>query len=155
MGRELINRVSVKKDGVYISTHSSNDTAPFTSYKNNRLTKAFIQDGQKGLDKELLSWGFDYVEFVGRHKSIAPYKKAINKFWENRDNRPLINEINAKTELIDTMFYKRETLDSTGNIRLNDLILERKELEDKKLDIALDTVQYTRDSIISEEMELD
>ena len=28
MSTELINRITVKKDGVYISSHSSNDEAP-------------------------------------------------------------------------------------------------------------------------------
>lgn len=31
MSTELINRITVKKDGVYLSSHSSNDTAPFHS----------------------------------------------------------------------------------------------------------------------------
>ena len=30
MSTELINRITVKKDGVYLSSHSSNDTEPFT-----------------------------------------------------------------------------------------------------------------------------
>ena len=28
MSTELINRITVKKDGVYVSSHSSNDTSP-------------------------------------------------------------------------------------------------------------------------------
>ena len=33
MSTELINRITVKKDGVYVSSHSSNDTSPYHSWR--------------------------------------------------------------------------------------------------------------------------
>lgn len=44
MSYELINRITVKKDGVYISSHSNNDTAPFHSHlKRERKRKVEIK----------------------------------------------------------------------------------------------------------------
>ena len=41
MSTELINRITVKKDGVYISSHSSNDTAPFHSWRCKGLSEVY------------------------------------------------------------------------------------------------------------------
>ena len=58
MSSELINRISIKKDGVYVSTHSRNDTSPYTSVKIEFLTKAYREKGQRGLDKEVVDMCF-------------------------------------------------------------------------------------------------
>ena len=156
MGIELVNRVSIKKDGVYVSSHSSNDTSPFTSNKNNPLTEMYKSKGQKAVDRHLVYLALDgIIEFTGKHKSIAPYNKAIDKFYNDKSNEPLITGLNIKTNKIDDMFYKRQTLDNNGNIKLNDLILERKELKEKKLNIISDMVQDERNKLISQEMEVD
>lgn len=54
MSTELINRITVKKDGVYISSHSSNDTAPFHSWRCKGLSEIYAAEGQKGLDREIV-----------------------------------------------------------------------------------------------------
>ena len=41
MSTELINRITVKKDGVYVSSHSSNDTSPYHSLILSRLVDTF------------------------------------------------------------------------------------------------------------------
>ena len=51
-GVELVNRITVKKDGVYLSTHSRNDTAPYSSHRVGFLSDAYAEGGQKELDKQ-------------------------------------------------------------------------------------------------------
>lgn len=54
MSTELINRITVKKDGVYLSSHSSNDTAPFHSWRCKSLSEIYAAEGQAGLDREIV-----------------------------------------------------------------------------------------------------
>lgn len=79
MSSELINRISIKKDGVYVSTHSRNDSSPYTSVKIEFLTKAYKEKGLRGLDKEVIDMCFYNCELRGNHKSILPYKEAIGQ----------------------------------------------------------------------------
>ena len=62
MSTELINRITVKKDGVYISSHSSNDTAPFHSWRCKGLSEIYAAEGQKGLDREIVCMLYEYAQ---------------------------------------------------------------------------------------------
>lgn len=88
MGYELINRITVKKDGVYISSHSNNDTAPFTSHRIETLSKVYAEEGQKGLDREVFRMIYEYAEFRGSHKSVVRYQRIINSL----ESRELYND---------------------------------------------------------------
>ena len=76
MSRELINRITVKKDGVYLSTHSSNDSAPYYSHRNDRLSDIYAAEGRKGLDREVIRLLYEYAELRGRHKRLDRYRYA-------------------------------------------------------------------------------
>lgn len=76
MSRELINRITVKKDGVYLSTHSSNDSAPYYSHRNDRLSDIYAAEGRKGLDREVIRLLYEYAELRGSHKSLDRYRYA-------------------------------------------------------------------------------
>lgn len=78
MSHALINRISIKKDGVYVSTKSSNVSAPYKSYKIDFLSKAYKKGGQEELDKALLSMFLDNCEARGTHKSVQPFKYLYN-----------------------------------------------------------------------------
>ena len=84
MSSELINRISIKKDGVYVSTHSRNDSSPYTSVKIEFLTKAYKEKGLRGLDKEVVDMCFYNCELRGNHKSILPYKEAIGQVIQGK-----------------------------------------------------------------------
>lgn len=73
MSTELINRITVKKDGVYLSSHSSNDTAPFHSWRCKGLSEVYAAEGQKGLDREIIRMLYEYAELRGTHKSLERY----------------------------------------------------------------------------------
>lgn len=77
MGRELINRMSIKKDGVYISTKSSNCDEPYRAVYNEYLSKAYLNEGILGLDKIMWELLLDYVKIRGNHPSLMKYKRVI------------------------------------------------------------------------------
>lgn len=101
MSRELINRIVIKKDGVYISTHSSNDTSPFYSTKNDFLTDTYNKEGQEGLDKAIIDLCFYNCDLKGNHKSIIPYKVAIGMAIHEKEFIEIRNEYD---ELSDKAF---------------------------------------------------
>lgn len=76
MGMELINRITVKKDGVYLSTHSSNDNCPYHSVRIEHLSEVYKTEGQKGLDREIICMLLNFAALRGNHHSIARYKYA-------------------------------------------------------------------------------
>lgn len=84
MSREYINRISIKKDGVYISHKSSNDDMPYYVSKNDYLTKAYSENGVKGLDRAMMEICSDACVIRGNHKSILKYKYATqsNRYYD-------------------------------------------------------------------------
>lgn len=96
MGYELINRITIKKDGVYISSHSNNDDEPFTSHRIDTLSKIYAEEGQKGLDREMFRMFFEYAQPRGNHKSVKRYEMVL-KFPEvSLLNKKYTNVINEK-----------------------------------------------------------
>ena len=93
MSTELINRITVKKDGVYVSSHSSNDTSPYHSWRCKGLSEIYAAEGQKGLDREVIRMLYEYAELRGSHKSLDRYRYApeahaiYQKFTDQIDDR--------------------------------------------------------------------
>lgn len=77
MSTELINRITIKKDGVYLSSHSSNDTSPYHSFRCESLSEIYAAEGQAGLDREIIRMLYEYAELRGSHKSLARYRYAM------------------------------------------------------------------------------
>lgn len=112
MSCELINRISIKKDGVYVSTHSNNDTSPYHSVKVDFLTEAYRKAGQKELDKEMINMFFYNADYRGNHKSIIPYSRAFEKVMRDKEFleiRKKYNELHNKAFHIANRFdeYKK------------------------------------------------
>jgi len=78
LSTELINRITVKKDGVYLSSHSSNDTSPYHSWRCKGLSEIYDAEGQKGLDREVIRMLYEYAELRGFHKSLDRYRYATD-----------------------------------------------------------------------------
>ncbi len=85
MGVEYINRISYKKDGVYISTKSSNDDMPYHSVKLERITEIYLDKGKSAADLELAHMFMDYCEPRGSHKSLDKFRFLFHskKYHEN------------------------------------------------------------------------
>ncbi len=81
MSKELINRITLKKDGVYLSHKSNNSDESYYSNKVNFLFDAYWRGGQKGLDIEIIKILEEGNELRGNHKSIIPYKRVMQDFY--------------------------------------------------------------------------
>ena len=152
MSSELINRISIKKDGVYISTHSSNDTAPYTSAKMDFLTKVYNENGQRGLDKEIIDMCFSYYQLRGSHKSVIPYSNAINEAINNKNFiniRKEYEELDSKAFSIANRFdeYKNLTEDESKKM-YSELKPKLKKLRDERNEFVADLVERERRKII-------
>jgi hypothetical protein len=97
MSFELVNRISVKKDGVYISTHSNNDTAPFHSVKLKNISEIYIANGGAEWRKKQALIEFvkqfsrdNYLRLVeyksNEHASITELRIAIDAGYLGRKN---------------------------------------------------------------------
>ena len=111
MSTELINRITVKKDGVYISSHSSNDTAPFQSWRCKGLSEIYAAEGQKGLDREIVCMLYEYAQLRGSHKSLDRYRYAIDSLQAQKIYKKYSDMIDERYESLDeadkkTVWYK-------------------------------------------------
>ena len=111
MSTELINRITVKKDGVYISSHSSNDTAPFHSWRCKGLSEIYAAEGQKGLDREIVCMLYEYAQLRGSHKSLDRYRYAIDSLQAQKIYKKYSDMIDERYESLDeadkkTVWYK-------------------------------------------------
>jgi hypothetical protein len=101
MSTELINRITVKKDGVYLSSHSSNDTAPFHSWRCKGLSEVYAAEGQKGLDREIIRMLYEYAELRGTHKSLERYRYAKDTPEARAIYKRYTDQIDARYEQMD------------------------------------------------------
>lgn len=111
MSTELINRITVKKDGVYLSSHSSNDTSPYHSWRCKGLSEIYGVEGQKGLDREVIRMLYEYAELRGSHKSLDRYRYAKDAPAARAIYQRFIDKIDERYEGLDeadrkTVWYK-------------------------------------------------
>ena len=111
MSTELINRITVKMDGVYLSSHSSNDTAPFHSWRCKGLSEIYAFEGQKGLDREIVCMLYEYAQLRGSHKSLDRYRYAIDSLQAQKIYKKYSDMIDERYESLDeadkkTVWYK-------------------------------------------------
>lgn len=90
-----INRLTVRKDGVYVSKKDSDKPGPFQSCLSESFTRIYNEGGQKGLDQNI----FDLVdstliELCGDHPSIKRYKDTLH----SPEAKELFEEYRLKIE---------------------------------------------------------
>lgn len=101
MSTEFINRITVKKDGVYISSHSSNDSMPFHLWRCEGLSEIYAAEGQKGLDREIVCMLYEYAQLRGFHKSLDRYRYAIDSLQAREIHKKYSNRIAERYESLD------------------------------------------------------
>ncbi len=74
MSMTLINRITIKKNGVYMSCRCSNDSRPYRSCRINSLSDIYKKEGQLGLDREIINLIADCGVLKGNHKSVQRYR---------------------------------------------------------------------------------
>lgn len=77
MSVEYINRISFKKDGVYLSTKSSNDDRPYHSVRIDTLSQIYLTEGKEKAEVEIAHMFLDYCEARGSHQSVQKYKNVL------------------------------------------------------------------------------
>ncbi len=101
MSTELINRITVKKDGVYVSSHSSNDTSPFHSWRCRGLSEVYDAEGQKGLDREVVRMLYECAQLRGSHKSLDRYRYATDSPQAYAIYKKYTDQIDVRYEQLD------------------------------------------------------
>lgn len=85
MGIDLIKKVVIEKDGVYVSSHSVNDSSPYQYHRSSFLSDVYREEGQRGLDRTVLSLIYDNAELVPGHPSLQRYLFAIQPGLRQND----------------------------------------------------------------------
>ena len=140
MSSELINRISIKKDGVYISTHSSNDSSPYTSVKMDSLTKTYNENGQRentedlleGVEVELLSTITDSSIQDGENTYMVMKTDENGHYlFEDIPNGDYIVSINYDNSKYNLTQYKKDSVEEKVN---SDFI--EKEINDIRIGVT-------------------
>ena len=125
MGTELIRGVFVRPDGVYLNSKSDNDDRPFNTWKCDSLTDIYRQEGQPGLDREIVRMLYEYAQIQGAHSSVERYRPCLREWGIH--SRPFVQAISAE--------YDRLTQEDKNTVWLPD---------EKKTDAAKAYEQYRR-----------
>ena len=85
MSLTYIEKITIKKDGVFLRTKSANDGKPFETWKSNSLSKTYEREGQKGLDREMLKMFYqEGCQPKGNHTSLERYRYVLEHPEANR-----------------------------------------------------------------------
>lgn len=77
MSTEYIQAVSIREGQVYLTSKSNNDDLPYHTWHCEGLSKVYKEEGQLGLDREILRMLCEYAVLKGSHPSIAKYREAL------------------------------------------------------------------------------
>lgn len=94
MGTSLINRMAIKKDGVYFSSRSSNVRDRYRSFRSSYYTDIYIKEGRKGLDREIIRSLYNFAAIRGHHKSVERYRYATESQKAHDIYKRYIDQIN-------------------------------------------------------------
>ena len=74
---ELIDRMEIREDGVYLFSHFSGNTGAARTWRCEELSAVHEKEGQKGLDREMVNILFEYAQLGDYHKSTARYHQVL------------------------------------------------------------------------------
>ena len=77
MSTEYIRAVSIRRGQVYLTSKSSNDDVPYHAWHCESLSKVYGEEGQPGLDREILRMLCEYAVLKGQDPSIKRYRHAL------------------------------------------------------------------------------
>lgn len=77
MSTEYIRAVSIRQGWVYLTSKSSNDDVPYHAWHCESLSKVYGEEGQPGLDREILRMLCEYAVLKGQDPSIKRYRHAL------------------------------------------------------------------------------
>ena len=77
MSTEYIRAVSIRRGQVYLTSKSSNDDVPYHAWHCESLSKVYGEEGQPGLDREILRMLCEYAVLKGQDPSIRRYRHVL------------------------------------------------------------------------------
>ena len=77
MSTEYIRAVSIRRGHVYLTSKSSNDDVPYHAWHCESLSEVYEEEGQPGLDREILRMLCEYAVLKGHHPSLERYRHAL------------------------------------------------------------------------------
>ena len=77
MSTEYIREVNIREGKVYLTSKSSNDDIPYHTWFCESLSRIYSEEGQQGLDREILRMLCEYATLNGTHPSITRYRHAL------------------------------------------------------------------------------
>ena len=77
MSTEYIRAVSIRRGQVYLTSKSSNDDVPYHAWHCESLSIVYGEEGQPGLDREILRMLCEYAVLKGHHPSLERYRHAL------------------------------------------------------------------------------
>ncbi|MEY8393106.1 hypothetical protein AALA98_17520 [Lachnospiraceae bacterium 45-W7] len=86
---------------MYVSSHSSNDTSPYHSWRCKGLSEVYAAEGQKGLDREVVRMLYEYAQFRGSHKSLERYRYAVDSPVARAIYQKYTDQIDERYERMD------------------------------------------------------
>lgn len=115
MSAELIDRMEIREDGVYLSSHLSGNAATARTWHCEELSEAYKNEGQNGLDREMVNILFEYARLGAYHKSTARYHNVLKLPEVLELKKQYFNRIDAYYESSDKPLkarqYEREMRD--------------------------------------------
>jgi hypothetical protein len=114
MSAEYIRQIAVKKDGVYLTSKSSNDDRPYHEWRCDSLTDIYNAEGQLGLDREIVQMFCEYAAPIGKHSSIMRYLPCLEA--ANRLAGDHVRRLNMAYEELDpkdrTAYHRGKEFDT-------------------------------------------
>lgn len=76
---ELVNRITVKKNRIYVSSRDSEEPEAYRSHYSEALTKIYEEGGQRALDQKIFEMlNRMEIEMRGTHASVRRYEEAAD-----------------------------------------------------------------------------
>ena len=117
MSYAIIRRITVKKDGVYLYFKVNNDSLPFCSRRMEILSDAYKEQGQRGLDIEMIKFALDDGMLSGSHPSVMRYREVLElpRARELLDDcREAVGELYSKITMEDKKSLRERQPTSAG-----------------------------------------
>ena len=100
MSTEYIREVNIREGKVYLTSKSSNDDIPYHAWCCESLSRIYSEEGQQGLDREILRMLCEYATLNGTHPSITRYRQALKAPQKRIICQEITKAIQAAYELL-------------------------------------------------------
>lgn len=130
MSTEYIQAVSIREGQVYLTSKSNNDDLPYHTWHCEGLSKVYKEEGQLGLDREILRMLCEYAVLKGSHPSITKYREALEAPESEEIFQEAIRASNAAYSLLSP--EDKKYLHTSQSAAAQAYQCEKRKLQDQK-----------------------